>query len=116
MTEVVLTSRSLRDINQIDAYSIETFGQNVADEYIADIDRAITLLSESPDLLRAQPEISGRLCFYRVRRHFLVCDVIDGRIYVLTVIYGSMDLPNRIGELEPQLIRESELMAQRCKK
>ena len=94
MTKLVLTRRALRDIKQIDAYSVDTFGQGVADEYIADIDRALDLLSENPGLLREQPEISGRLRFYRVRRHFLVCDVIDDRVYVLTVIYCGMDLPN----------------------
>lgn len=113
MTEVILTRRALRDVKQIDAYSVDRFGQTVADEYIADIDRALDLLSESPSLLRAQPEISGRLRFYRVRRHLLVCDLIDSRVVVLTIMYGSMDLPNRIGELEPQLIQEAELMHRR---
>ena len=113
MTKVVLTQRALRGIKQIDVYSVDTFGQNVADEYMADMDRAFDLLSESPDLLRVQPEISGRLRFYRVRHHFLVCDVIEGQIYVLAVMHGSMDLPNRIGELEPQLIQEVTLMHRR---
>jgi len=29
-------------------------------------------------------------------------------------MHASMDLPNRIGELEPKLIEESELMHRRC--
>ncbi len=111
--EVVLSRRALRDIEQIDAYSVETFGKTVADEYIADIDRSIGLLSENPGLLRCSPELSGRLRFYRVRHHFLLCDIIDSRVYILAVVHGNMDLPSRIGELEPQLILETDLLHRR---
>lgn len=113
-TTVDLTQRALRDIKDIDAYSIETFGQRVADEYIADINQGLLLLAEQPDLLSEKPGVSGRLVFHRVRRHFLVCDVIDGRIYVVTVIHAAMDLPSRIAELEPMLIHEAEVLHQKA--
>jgi len=45
MTRVELTRRALRDIKAIDDYSIDKFGQTVADEYIADINRSLELLS-----------------------------------------------------------------------
>ncbi len=43
----------------------------------------------------------------------LVCDVIGDRIYLLCLIYGGMDLPNRIVELEPQLEVEAEVLHRR---
>jgi len=66
--------------------------------------------------LQERSEISGRLRFYRVRKHFLICDVIEERIYIVAVMHGSMDLPNRIGELEPMLIEEVEMMHRRITK
>ena len=46
-----------------------------------------------------------------MREHVLVCDVIGERIFVLALRHAVMDLPNRIAELEPQLVHEAELMA-----
>ena len=41
--------------------------------------------------------------FYRVERHFVICSVVEEKVYVLTVKHAAMDLPERIGELEPRL-------------
>jgi len=114
MTNVFFTHRALRDLHEIDRYSNDTFGQRVADEYMAAFDRAIDLLSERPHLLQEKIDVSGELFFYRVREHFLVCDVASAtRMDVVTVTHGSRDLPHRIGELEPQLKHEVELMRRR---
>ena len=40
----------------------------------------------------------------------MVCTLSAGRIYVLTIQHGSMDLPSRLAELEPQLLAEAELL------
>jgi plasmid stabilization system protein ParE len=113
MTRIVITRRALRDLADIDAYSVQSFGQQIADEYMADIDRALSLIAETPRLLRPRPEFSKHLSFYRVRRHLLVCDATDEAIHILTVIHSSMNLPDRIAELEPDLAREVELMRRR---
>ena len=113
MSRIAFTRRALRDLAEIDTYSIETFGQRVADEYMAEIDRALSLIGETPSLLRPRLDFSEHLSFYRVRRHFLVCDRLDDVVYVLTVMHGSMNLPDRIAELEPQLSQEVELMRRR---
>lgn len=44
----------------------------------------------------------------------MVCDLFGDHIYVLAVRHGSMDLPERIAELEPQLLQEAELMHRRA--
>jgi len=45
-----------------------------------------------------------------VNKHFLVFDVARESMVVLTVIHGSMDLPNRLGELVPQLAAEVAML------
>lgn len=110
MTEIILTRRALFDLKAIDEYSVEAFGPDVAMDYLDAFDDAFDLLQRSPELLRQYEDFSLRLRFYRVRKHFIICDLIDDRIYVLAVVHASMDLPNRIGELEPTLAREVELL------
>jgi plasmid stabilization system protein ParE len=111
MAEVHLTRRALFDIDAIDLFSVETFGERVAAQYLADLYAGAVRLGEHPSLLQEHPGTSLRLRFYRVREHVLVCDVIGERIFVLALRHAVIDLPNRIAELEPQLVHEAELMA-----
>ena len=111
MAEVHLTRRALFDIEAIDLYSIEKWGERVAAQYLADLYDGAARLGESPSLLQERPETSLRLRFYRVREHVLVCDVIGDVTFVLALRAAVMDLPSRVAELEPQLVHEAELLA-----
>lgn len=110
MAHLALTRRALLDIQDIDTFSDTKWGQHVAGEYLDAIEEALNRLRENPQLLRAKQDVSASLCFYRVRQHFLVCAVYADSVFVLSVKHGAMDLPNRIKELEPQLLVEAEMM------
>lgn len=111
MAEVHLTRRALFDIEEIDLYPIEKWGERVAAQYFADLYEGAARLGENPSLLQERPETSLRLRFYRVREHVLACDVIGDVIFVLALRAAVMDLPIRLAELEPQLVHEAELLA-----
>ena len=110
MPRVHLTRRALLDIDQIERYSVERWGQRVADTYLDGLNAALQRLEESPDLLRERPDQSLLLHFYSVQQHVLVADVGGERIYILCVWHGSMDLAGRVTDLEPQLIREAQVL------
>lgn len=110
MTSLELTRRALLDIQEVENYSIETWGESVACDYLQSIEDAFMLLKANPGLLRPKRKWSDALCFYRVREHFLVCAKFESTIVVLNVAHGSMDLPTRISELEPQLLQEAEML------
>jgi plasmid stabilization system protein ParE len=105
-----LSRRALLDMLEIESYSVEQWGEAVAAQYMQSIEDALKLLRNNPDLLNTKPNISQSLCFYRVRQHFLVCAVYEKNIFVLTEKHGAMDLPNRIAEVEPQLILEADAL------
>ena len=110
MAYVAITRRAAFDIDEITQYSVNQWGQQVADDYLDSIDQLIQSIKENPQLLRQNPEVSAYLQLYRARSHFLVCATIDGNIYIVTVKHGSMDLPNRIAELEPLLLDEAKFL------
>jgi toxin ParE1/3/4 len=110
MAYLGLSRRAVRDIQEIRRYSVEQWGERVAGEYLDSIEEALVRLCENTNLLRIKPEFSRHLRFYRVRRHFLVCSLVGANIYVLTVRHGSLDLPNRLAELEPGLLEEADLL------
>ena len=113
-TRVYLTERALRDIADIEEYSISEFGQRVATRYIGKLEAALRRITEQPDLLESEPELHSWLRFYRVGKHLMVCDIQSPTsITVLTFIHASMDVPSRLVELEPALVVETKLLHRR---
>lgn len=110
---IKLTDRAHYDLQEIEEYSIQRWGKKTANRYIEDIQTALSLLQEKPDLLRQKPHIPPYFKFYRVREHFLVCVELKDFLLILTIKHGQMDLPSRIAELEPTLIKEAALLHQR---
>ena len=110
MAYLGLSRRAVRDIEEIGRFSIGHWGNRIAEEYIDSIEEALDRLRENRSLLRTKPEFSRHFRFYRVRRHFLVCSLVVDNIYVLAVTHGSLDLPNRLAELEPGLLEEADLL------
>ena len=107
---VLLTRRALADIREIDRYSTKEWGRKTAEQYLDAIQAALDRLPENPELLRLEPDFSPSLYFYRVRKHFLVCDYREKTVCVLAVIHTSMDVPARLNELEPRLAMEADYL------
>lgn len=110
---IKLTDRAHYDLQEITDYSLKKWGKKAASRYLKDIQTALSLLQENPDLLRNKSDISPHFKFYRVREHFLVCTKLKNVLLVLTIKHGQMDLPNQLLELEPTLLQEIHLLHQR---
>lgn len=110
MAHLALSRRATRDLEVIHRYSIEQWGDRVAEEYLDSIEEALQRLKNSPGLLRSKQAISDAFTFYRVREHFLICTKRQQNVYVLAICHGSMDLPNRVAEMEPVLVDEAEIL------
>jgi toxin ParE1/3/4 len=113
MKKLKLTDRAHYDLQEIQRYSIQAWGKKVADRYLENIQTALSLLQEKPELLRQKPQVSNHFKFYPVREHFLVCVQLKEFLLVLTIKHGQMDLPTRITELETTLVEEADLLHQR---
>ncbi|MAI72501.1 MAG: hypothetical protein CMM01_16565 [Rhodopirellula sp.] len=111
-----MTQRSLCDLVAIETYSVEQFGRRVANQYLDKLESGINRLKENPDLLREEPPFHASLKFYRIEKHVLVCETgVRGKIIVLTLLHGSMDIPARLAELEPALVMEVAVLRKKLK-
>ena len=111
-----MTQRSLQDLIAIEAYSVEQFGRRVANQYLDKLESGINRIKENPDLLRGEPPFHASLKFYRIEKHVLVCETgVRGKIIVLTLLHGSMDIPARLAELEPALVMEVAVLLKKLK-
>lgn len=107
---LLLTQRALRDLREIQAYSHTEFGRKAADRYLDDLNEGLQRITGDPTLPIFVPDLHPALRFYRVRKHLLACDVQPKSIVVLAVIHASMDIPERLAELQPKLSQEVELL------
>ncbi len=115
-TKLLLTDRAVRDLAEIEAYSRAQWGKQTAVKYIGDLEAALLRLREDPSLLRPETDLHADLCFYRVNKHLLVCDVHPQAVFLLTVIHASRDIPSRLAEMQPTLAAEVELLHNRLGK
>ena len=113
---IQLTNRTLQDLVSIKDYSIDVWGKKVAAGYMGDFESALQRISDNPGLLRSEPNLHEYLYSYRVKKHLLVCDIQTTAIFVLTVLNASMDIPERLLELEPTLKLEVEMLHQQLAK
>ncbi|MBE0509309.1 MAG: type II toxin-antitoxin system RelE/ParE family toxin [Chromatiales bacterium] len=110
MVSVELTHRAMADLREIHDYSIQTFGTKVAERYLDDVEAALSILQEQPDILLSKPGISHFFQFYPVRNHHLVCTRLSDTLIILTIKHCQMDLPERLLEIEHTLQQEAELL------
>ncbi len=85
---LLLTERAVRDIRDIEAYSVAEWGKRTAAKYRTDVE-ALCTASRIPICCgRSRIFIPTFRCD-RVREHLLVCDVQPKAIALLTVIHAS---------------------------
>lgn len=115
MAKLLLTSRALDDIQDIHDYSITEWGEATASKYIQGFEEAFSLLREHTGLLRINKKISSRFMVYYVKKHCLICDIVEDTIFVLTVSHSSMNLLERLQDLEPTLDEEAKALQKKLK-
>ena len=115
MAIIKLTHRAMSDLLEIREYSIQTFGNKTADQYLSDIENALSLLQEHPELAKTKQNFSDYFYFYRVRKHTFVCSIIKKVVIILTIKHTQMDLQERLGNLEPTLLKEAEILYSKLK-
>ena len=110
MAYLGISRRAAQDLAEIRRVSVGQWDARVAEKYLDGIEEALNRLRENPGILRTKPLFSPHLRFYRVKRHFLVCALVENNIYLLAVRHGNLDLPNRLAELEPTLLQEADIL------
>lgn len=115
MAHIKLTRRANLDLVDIYDYSIEQWGEVVADEYINRLQSSLLLLQDNPELLRHNHNISERFKCFRHQKHWLICETVGDVIIVLTVLHCAMNVLENLKKHEPSLEQEAEVLYRRLK-
>ncbi len=93
--KIRLRAKARSDLAQIYAYSLVEFGEPAARRYKADIDDALTRLSDYPELGASEPRLGMGVRSYPAGEHRIYYRIADGHISVARVLHKRMDVRRR---------------------
>lgn len=111
-TKVFLAERAVKDLLEIQAYSIEKWGKAAAEKYLDAIDNFFALVEAQPGILLPIPLIENLLA-HSVEKHVVVCAKWNNDVLVLTIVHSSRELITHVNRLLPTLKSEVELLKKR---
>ena len=86
--------RALADLRGIRRYSVDNWGLERAERYLADIDETIQRLCEGR--VRGRPVAGRRYRYYRSESHYVFFRVVGARLTILRVLHSSMDFQRHL--------------------
>lgn len=113
--KVFLTGRAIADLQDIEAYTKEKWGDAQAAKYLDAFDRFFGLVEAEPGILLPIPFVD-QLITHSVESHVVVCTKWNDDVLVLTIVHGSRDLLPHLNRLLPTLTSEVGLMKKRLGK
>jgi plasmid stabilization system protein ParE len=104
----LLTRTAARDLRRIHARSLREWGEDVADQYLADVYTAMRDAAADPDKGRLRQQRSSSFLMIPARQHFVIYNLVPQGIAILTVQHQARDIEALIAELSPAFHAEIE--------
>lgn len=92
MVEVILTPQARDDLDEIDRFSIDNFGETVATEYMHGFFVAFARLAEYPESAPLLPRITPPTRSLTYRSHRIIHDYEDGNVVIIRILHHSRDV------------------------
>jgi toxin ParE1/3/4 len=105
-----LTRHAARDLRDIHARSVVTWGKPRADQYLADIYAVCGRIAANPALGRLRAHRSAPFLMVAAGRHFVIYDRTDDGVVVLTVLQQVRDIERIIADMGPEFLMEIEAL------
>jgi toxin ParE1/3/4 len=91
-----LSNATLKDLDCIHDYTVEKWGKEQAERYLAMIWSSFERIAESPSRWRLRPEIHPecRICF--TGSHAILFRITDQSVEIARVLHDAMDFPRQM--------------------
>ncbi len=96
--QLELSSRARADIQNVLAYTVETWGERQAYEYGAVLDNALATIEQTPKIGHAKPDLQAGILCYRAGQHLIFYRIDGSTVYVLRVLHSRMDYAHHLNE------------------
>ncbi len=110
MPNFILTRQAARDLRDIHARSVATWGNTRADQYLANIYVIFSRIAANPALGRLRAHRSAPFLMVAAERHFVIYDRTNDGVVVLTVLHQVQDIERIIAAMGPDFLAEIEAL------
>jgi toxin ParE1/3/4 len=97
VAKVILTPQARDDLNEIDRFSIENFGEAVATEYMQGFFAAFARLAEYPESAPLLPRITPPSRSLTYRSHRIIHDYQSDTVVIIRILHHSRDVGLALG-------------------
>lgn len=94
--DVLLSPRAQRDVEAIWDYTVETWGDAQAETYIRQIEAALKVLADTPEIARACDDIRAGYRKYPVGAHIVFFRATAKQLAVIRILHQSMDIERHL--------------------
>ena len=88
------------DLENIWAYTLETWSLRQADKYYNDLIEAIEFLCESPKTGKSVEHLRKGYRSFKVNSHLIFYITTEFELDVIRILHSQMDIPNRLSKSE----------------
>ena len=99
MANFFLTHRAMRDVLEIEAYSLNTFGPSRTHRYMDDLYRVFNNLTENPNLGQLRRHRSEPFLMAPAGQHFVIYQISDQGIIIVTLLHGRRNIEGILDRL-----------------
>ena len=110
----LLTRSAALDLRRIHTRSRREWGEDVADQYLADLYAVMGVAAANPEKGRSRQDRSALFLMIPARRHFVIYDLVPNGIAVLTVQHQVRDIESLIEDLTPAFHAEVERLKRKA--
>lgn len=110
----LLTRNAALDLRRIHTRSCREWGDDVADQYLADLYAVMGVAAANPERGRLRKYRSAPFLMVPARQHFVIYDLMAQGIVVLTIQHQVRDIETLIAELTPSFFAEVERLKRKA--
>ncbi|NOQ37222.1 MAG: type II toxin-antitoxin system RelE/ParE family toxin [Methylococcaceae bacterium] len=92
MLTLNLTEQAETDLNNIYKYSLNTWGQKQANNYLDETKKSFYLLLENPYLGKARHELKQGYRLLPLKKHIIFYSVCNEQLNILRILHARMDV------------------------
>lgn len=96
MAEIAFRLEASADLANVFAQSLQQFGEQAAQTYLAGLQSAITRLADYPQLGTVYPGIRPLIRFLSYRNHHILYDYDGATVWVVRILHHAMDVRGRV--------------------
>lgn len=91
MARLIFSSEASADIDEIAAFSVRSFGREVADGYLTGLEIACERLLEFPEMAAVHPRLRPTMRCLVYRSHRIFYKVEGGSVLILRILHHRQD-------------------------